>query len=122
MCSVIVAVPVAAGFGVNVSTPVGDTAGPAMNRPPGTTLSITKSTVWPLSFAGPGEIPVAHGFIVYARVEPSAFWFATIAWLGPTVKLGASFTHVTVTVTVAVETPFSVYVNESSAVPGGSLQ
>ena len=36
--------------------------------------------------------------------------------------VGASSTHVTVIETVAVEPPFSVYVNVSGLVPGGSLQ
>ena len=35
---------------------------------------------------------------------------------------GASDEHVTVTETVAIEPPFSVYVNVSGAVPGGLLQ
>ena len=35
---------------------------------------------------------------------------------------GASLTHVTVTDTVAVEPPLSVYVNVLSVVPGGVLQ
>src|SRR5262245_43604272 len=34
-------------------------------------------------------------------------------WFGPLVKLGASLTQVTVTETVAVEPPLSVYVKES---------
>ncbi len=36
--------------------------------------------------------------------------------------VGASSTHVTVTETVAVEPPLSVYVNVSGVVPGGALQ
>ena len=35
---------------------------------------------------------------------------------------GASLTHVTVTETVALEPPLSVYVNVLSVVPGGLLQ
>src|SRR5262249_28036411 len=96
MCSVIVAIPVCAGSVVNDNAPVVDTVGWTVNRFVWLTLSITKSTVWPLSFAGPGEIPVAHGSTVYAFADPSAFWFATFAWFGPFVKLGASLTQFTV--------------------------
>ena len=53
-----------AGLVVNVSTPVGDTAGATVNRFAGATVSMTKSTVCPASFGGPGQMLVAHGLTV----------------------------------------------------------
>ena len=51
--------------------------------------------VWPASLAGPTLIPVAHPATVCAPA--SSF----TVWLSPSVKVGASFTAVTLIVTVA---------------------
>ena len=61
--------------------------------------TISKVTAWPLSLDGPGLIAVAHVVTVFA--PPSS----RTPWSAPLVKLGASLTDVTVTVTVAVSLP-----------------
>ena len=99
---VIVAVPLAFAAGVKVSTPVGDTAGPAANRPGLVSPVMLKTTVWPDSLAGPGEIAVAHGLIVCAPASSST------VTSGPLVKLGAWLTWVTLMMKVCgaeVSTP-----------------
>ena len=88
----------------------------------------------------PGEPPV-NTTVPFAGSEADAIVFgppsvsvslastsiALAAESSPTVAVsstavGASSPHVTVTETVAVEPPLSVYVNVSGVVPGGSLQ
>ncbi len=74
--------------------PVGETAGWPLNRP--LLLLVTvKVRPWPDSSAGPALMLVAQ---VAAVCAPAS---SLIAWSAPLVKLGASFTAVTVTVTVA---------------------
>ena len=75
--------------------PVGDTLGPAEKRP-ALVLPVTSNvTVCPDSF-GPALIAVAQPLTLCAPESSSTVWSA------PFVKLGASFTGVTVIVNVCV--------------------
>ena len=58
----------------------------------GLSLLTMNETVWPASFGGPGEMPVAHPVTVRAPASSSTVWSA------PAMKLGRSLTAVTVIV------------------------
>ena len=88
-----VAVPFAFAAGVKVSTPVGETAGCTAKRAL-LSLETLNDTVWPDSLAGPALIDVAHP----ALYGPESSFTVTSP---PERKLGASFTALTVIVTVA---------------------
>ncbi len=66
---------------------------------------------------GPPSVSVSFASTAIALAPASS---PTIALSSTAV--GGSSTHVTVTDTVAVEPPLSVYANVSGVVPGGSLQ
>ena len=60
-------------------------------------LFVTKNVnVWPLSFAGPALIAVAHPVTLFAPTSSFSVWFA------PLVKLGTSFTAVTIRLAVSI--------------------
>src|SRR5579862_303613 len=91
---VIVAEPLAFAAGVYVKVPVGLIDGPAENNP-GFVLPVTlKCTVWADSSDGPGLIAVAHPVTVCAPA------FSRTDWSAPLVKVGASFTAVTLMLNV----------------------
>ena len=87
-----VVVPFASGAGVNVSVPVDDTAGCTLKSPVFTAATWNVSA-WPLSFAGPALMPVAQ-----AELCGPLSSFTVLS--GPLVKLGSSFTALTVMVNV----------------------
>ena len=86
------AVPNAFAAGVNVSVPSGATAGCAENSPL-LSFETVNVTVWPDSSGGPALIAVAH----VELCGPESSFTVT---LPPPVKLGGSFTLVTVIVNV----------------------
>ena len=108
--SVIVAEPLASGAVVKLKSPLDATAGPAENSAALVLLVTTKLTICAASFAGPGEIAVAHPANSCGPASSSTVSF------GPFVNDGGSFRSKIVIVTVAVSVPLglvTVYVNES---------
>src|SRR5688500_8831380 len=106
-----VAVPEAPAAGVKVSVPLGEIAGPAVNRAGLLLLTTWKVTACPPSLAGPALIAVAHaGNVCGPAAEDTVR-------LGPATKAGASFTAFTVRLTVTVfpstVPSFTLYRNES---------
>src|SRR5712664_4686446 len=100
-CTVTVAAPIAPAAGVKVSAPVADTAGCAENSAVLVVVTM-KFSVCPLSSAGPALMLVAQPATVFAPESCGTVWSA------PLVKLGASFTAVTLMVNVCaalVSTP-----------------
>ncbi len=75
-----------------MSVPVEETDGPALNSAAFVLPVTLKVSVWPASFAGPGLMAVAQTATVCAPESSTTVWFA------PAVKLGASFTPLTVIV------------------------
>ena len=109
---VIVADPLAPGFGVNVRSPDGETAGPALVSR-GLVLPVTTNrTAWEASLAGPAEMPVAQRT---NRWDPAV---AATVRSEPRTKPGAWLTGSTLMATDAggdVDTPlFAVNVKPSS--------
>ena len=92
---VIVALPTPAAAGVNVSVPVGPTAGWTAKSALSVLFVTENATVWANSFAGPSLIAVAQPGIECAPE------FSKTVWLPPLVKEGGSLTAVTVIVNVA---------------------
>src|ERR1700760_1596511 len=72
-------------------------AGAAANSPGLLSPVTTKSTVWPDSSAGPGEIAVANPATVCGPASSATVWFA------PALKVGASLTGVTLIVMVLAD-------------------
>jgi len=66
---------------------------------------------------GPPSVSVS---LASTSIAPAAEFSATVA--PSSTAVGESSAQVTVTETVAVEPPLSVYVNVSGVVPGGLLQ
>ena len=91
---VIVALPTPAAAGVNVSVPVGPTAGWTAKSALSVLFVTENATVWADSFAGPSLIAVAQPGIECAPEFSRTVWFA------PLVKDGGSLTAVTVIVNV----------------------
>lgn len=73
--------------------PSSATAGATAKSEPLSVVTL-KLTVWPASFAGPGEMSVAQAATVWAPASSSTVWSP------PGVKLGASLTAPTLTAKV----------------------
>ena len=83
-----------------MSVPLESTAGPwPKANADGLSFVTVNVTVWPLSFAGPGLMLVAHPITVTSPEQRLAVGSA------PFVKPGGSFTELTVIVTVAAAEP-----------------
>ena len=89
-----IALPFALAAGVYVSVPVASTAGPAANSAAFVFAVTWNVSVWPASFAGPALMLVAQ-FAMDCAPAPSS-----TDGSAPLVKLGASFTAVTVMMNV----------------------
>src|SRR5438552_14054230 len=112
-CTVTVAVPFAFGAGVNVNTPAGEIAGCVLNS--ALLLLLTMKLTTCVASFGPALMAVAHG-CEYAPLSSLTVTF------GPAVKVGTSFTGVTVMVNVcdgelAGGVPLSVAVTVIVAFP-----